>query len=48
VQDTSAQVQGYAVPLTKWPEGEYAITVTVVDKVAQAKVSADTTFLIRP
>ena len=48
VQDTSAQVQGYAVPLAKWPDGEYAITVTVVDKVAQARVSADTTFVIRP
>jgi len=48
VQDTAAQVQGYAVPLAKWPEGEYGITVTIVDKVAQAKVSADTTFVIRP
>ena len=48
VQDTSAQVQGYAVPLAKWPEGEYGITVTIVDKVAQAKVTADTTFVIRP
>jgi hypothetical protein len=48
VQDTAAQVQGYAVPLAKWPEGEYGITVTVVDKVAQAKVTADTTFVIRP
>jgi GWxTD domain-containing protein len=48
VQDTAAQVQGYAVPLAKWPDGEYGITVTVVDKVAQTKVSADTTFVIRP
>jgi hypothetical protein len=48
VQDSAAQVQGYAVPLAKWPDGEYAITVTVVDKVAQAKVTADTTFVIRP
>lgn len=48
VQDSSAQVQGYAVPLAKWPEGEYGITVTIVDKVAQTKVTADTTFVIRP
>jgi len=47
VQDSPAQVQGYAVPLTKWPEGTYSVTVTIVDKVAQATVSAEAPFTIR-
>jgi hypothetical protein len=42
-------VQGYAVPLAKWPEGTYTVTVTIVDKVAQATAaSAETPFIIRP
>ena len=48
VQDSPAQVQGYAVPLAKWPEGTYSVTVTIVDKVAQATVSAEAPFTIRP
>jgi GWxTD domain-containing protein len=48
VQDSSAQVQGYAVPLEKWPEGSYSVTVTVVDKVAQTQASASAPFTIRP
>jgi hypothetical protein len=48
VQDSPAQVQGYAVPLAKWPEGAYTVTVTIVDKVAQATVSAEAPFTIKP
>jgi hypothetical protein len=49
VQDSPAQVQGYGVPLAKWPEGTYTVTVTIVDKVAQATAaSAETPFIIRP
>ncbi|HKQ98339.1 MAG TPA: GWxTD domain-containing protein [Candidatus Polarisedimenticolia bacterium] len=48
VQDSPAQVQGYAVPLQKWPEGAYLVTVTVVDKVASTRATADATFTIHP
>jgi GWxTD domain-containing protein len=48
VQDSPAQVQGYAVPLAKWPEGTYSVTVTIVDKVAQSTVSSEAPFIIRP
>jgi len=48
VQDSPAQVQGYAVPLAKWPEGAYSVTVTIVDKVAQSTVSSEAPFMIRP
>jgi GWxTD domain-containing protein len=46
VADSPAQVQGYAVPLEKWPEGNYAVTVTVIDKVAKTQAQADTVFTI--
>jgi GWxTD domain-containing protein len=48
VADSPAQVQGYAVPLEKWPEGTYALTVTVFDKVAKAQTTGDAVFTIRP
>lgn len=48
VQDSPAQVQGYAVPLAKWPDGSYGVTVTIVDKVANTRATADATFTIRP
>lgn len=48
VQDSPAQVQGYAVPLAKWPAGAYSVTVTVVDKVASTRASAETAFTIHP
>ena len=48
VENSPAQVQGYAVPLAKWPEGAYSVTVTVVDKVAGTRATADATFTIRP
>ena len=47
VQDSYAQVQGYAVPLKQWPIGNYDVTVTVNDKVAQKTVNATTQFSIR-
>lgn len=48
VQDSPAQVQGYAVPLSKWPEGAYVVTVTVIDKVANTRAEAESGFMIRP
>jgi hypothetical protein len=48
VSDSSAQVHGYAVPLEKWPEGTYVITVTIFDKIGQKTVSGDAVFTIRP
>ena len=48
VADSAAQVQGYAVPLEKWPEGTYTLTVTIVDKVAKAQATGDAVFTIRP
>ena len=48
VSDSPAQVQGYAVPLEKWPEGTYALTVTIFDKVAKAQATGDAIFTIRP
>ncbi len=48
VPDSRAQVQGYAVPLQDWPEGEYSVTVTVFDRVAGKPVSNEAEFVIRP
>lgn len=48
VENSPAQVQGYAVPLAKWPQGAYRVTVTVVDKVANTRATADASFTIRP
>ena len=48
VADSSAQVHGYAVPLEKWPEGTYVITVTIFDKIAKKVVAGDAVFTIRP
>jgi GWxTD domain-containing protein len=47
VQDSRAQVQGYAVPLKQWPEGEYQVSVTVFDRVAGKPASGDAQFVIR-
>jgi GWxTD domain-containing protein len=47
VADSTAQVQGYAVPLEKWPPGNYAVTITVIDKVAKTQAQGDTLFTIR-
>jgi len=47
VKDSAAQVHGYAVPLERWPEGQYALTVTVLDQVAKATVASETGFTIK-
>jgi GWxTD domain-containing protein len=47
VADSPAQVQGYAVPLEKWPPGTYAVTITVIDKVAKTQAQGDSIFTIR-
>jgi len=46
VADSPAQVQGYAVALEKWPLGTYAVTITVIDKVAKTQAQADAVFTI--
>ena len=48
VKGSTAQVQGYAVPLKKWPEGEFGLKVTVLDQVSKVPVSKETTFTIKP
>ncbi|HEU4401483.1 MAG TPA: GWxTD domain-containing protein [Candidatus Polarisedimenticolia bacterium] len=48
VKEATGQVQGYAVPLERWAPGEYQVQVTVRDKVAEASVSAEAVFTIRP
>lgn len=48
VKDSPAQVQGYAVPLERWPEGQYALSLTVVDQVAKKPITSETKFNIKP
>ncbi len=48
VKGAAGQVQGYAVPLDRWPPGEYQVAVTVKDLVSGASVSAEAPFVIRP
>jgi hypothetical protein len=48
VADSSAQVHGYAVPLEKWPDGTYVVTVTIFDKIAKKVVTGEAVFTIRP
>ena len=48
VKESRAQVQGYAVPLKKWPPAEYQLTVRVDDLVSGGSVSSQTGFVIRP
>jgi GWxTD domain-containing protein len=48
VKSSAGQVQGYAVPLAKWPPGDYEVAVTVADAVAGASQSATAGFVIRP
>jgi len=47
VPGSAAQVQGYAVPLEKWPPGAYQLVVTVVDTIDAGQVSGTSEFLIR-
>jgi GWxTD domain-containing protein len=47
VKDSGAQAQGYAVPLERWPAGEYQVAVTVRDAVAGTSATTEAAFLIR-
>ena len=47
VKESAGQVQGYAVPLEKWPAGTYRVVVTVTDTIASASKSAGAEFIIR-
>lgn len=47
VKDSSAQVHGYAVALERWPEGDYGLTVSVIDQIAKATVKSDSSFTIK-
>ncbi len=38
IKESAAQVQGYAVPLEKWPEGHYEVKVRVKDNVSGAVI----------
>jgi GWxTD domain-containing protein len=40
IKSSAAQVQGYAVPLAKWPEGHYEIRVSVKDNVSGAATAS--------
>ena len=48
VKDSGGQVQGYAVPLDKWPVGSYQVLVTVKDKISNNAISSSAEFVIRP
>ncbi|MBI4169066.1 MAG: GWxTD domain-containing protein [Acidobacteria bacterium] len=47
VKDSGAQAQGYAVPLERWPAGEYQVAVTVRDAVAGTSATSEAAFVIR-
>jgi GWxTD domain-containing protein len=47
VKNAGGQVQGYAVPLERWPAGEYQVAVTVKDLAGGASASAEAPFVIR-
>jgi GWxTD domain-containing protein len=47
VKASGAQVQGYAVPLAKWPEGTYRVQVVVKDLVASKTATSVAEFLIK-
>ena len=47
VKDASGQVQGYAVPLQKWPAGDYDVLVTVKDLVSGKAKRGETSFSVR-
>jgi GWxTD domain-containing protein len=49
VKESSGQVQGYAVPLEKWPPGPYLVVVKVTDALAsKSVVSPPAEFAIKP
>ena len=47
VKESTAQVQGYAVALRKWPAGEYQVTVVVRDLVAGTVAQSSAVFTVR-
>src|SRR3989449_154159 len=47
VKESTAQVQGYAVALRKWPAGEYQVTVLVRDLVAGTVAQSSAVFTVR-
>ncbi len=47
VKNSTGQVQGYSVPLAKWPPGDYEVAVTVKDDVAGASQSATAGFVVK-
>ncbi len=47
VPGSGAQVQGYAVPLDKWPAGAYRLIVTVIDTIGSVSTTGTADFLIR-
>lgn len=48
VKGSGAPVQGYAVPLDKWPAGVYQVKLTVNDTVAGKSVSSSIQFSVLP
>ena len=46
VKDATGQVQGYAVPLQKWPAGNYDVLVTVKDLVSGKTRQGEASFSI--
>jgi len=46
VKEGSGQVQGYAVPLQKWPAGDFQVRVTVKDLVSGREKQAEASFTI--
>ncbi len=46
VKEATGQVQGYAVPLQKWPAGNYDVLVTVKDLVSGKTRQGETSFSI--
>lgn len=47
VKEAAGQVQGYAVPLLKWPPGDYEVTVSVKDLVSGKQAQGSASFAIR-
>ena len=48
IPESQGQVQGYSVPLEKWPAGEFRVRVEVGDLVASTTATGEATFAIIP
>jgi hypothetical protein len=46
VKDSDAQVQGYAVSLQKWPDGDYQVTVVVRDRLSGTTAQNNAAFSV--